>query len=452
MLKITSPGFFYKNQIKFLMFISINFIIQHVLSQDSLLTYEDAVQIAVEQNVVIRQQKNQLKLNKAEQQQNIANYLPDFNATATANRTLGRHWVNEQSRFVTSATNVAGYSVGTNIVLFNGLRNYYSLKQTNQLYAAQKNQVEQSIQDVIFQTSQQFLQILLDKELLRIAEENLEVQKRLYNQIETYVKLGTRTTSELITQKAQLQVAEVNLIQRKNSLSSDKAFLARTLLFEPMKGFDIAYIGWNIDDVLNLQLNIDSLIETAKISSPELKRLEAIRKSSKTGIHLSRTQLMPNLTGFFQSRSGYSSGDTINSFQWQIFDMNVSQQFGFSLNIPIFNRLQARTNIVRSKIDYENSDLQYIDAEQQLIIDIQRAYQDLISFKYSYIANTELEEAAKMAFERQTELYQMGRGSLTELNIENQRYIQAQSERIQAEFTLLFQKIILDYHVGTLNY
>ena len=148
-----------------------------VTSQELLLSYEDAISMALEQNIAIKQQKNQLKVNQAEKQQSIANFLPGINASGNGNRTDGRQWSDEESAVVNTSIDRANYSIGTSMTIFNGLRNVYQLKQSNQLYIAQKKQVERSIQDVIFQASQQFLQILLDKELLLIAEKNFEVQK-----------------------------------------------------------------------------------------------------------------------------------------------------------------------------------------------------------------------------------------------------------------------------------
>jgi hypothetical protein len=42
------------------------------------------------------------------------------------------------------------------------------------------------------------------------------------------------------------------------------------------------------------------------------------------------------------------------------------------------------------------------------------------------------------------------KGSLIDLNIENSRRIEAQSEEAQAKYNLVFQQIVLKYFIGVL--
>ncbi len=107
--------------------------------------------------------------------------------------------------------------------------------------------------------------------------------------------------------------------------------------------------------------------------------------------------------------------------------------------------------MVRSKIGYENAKLDYQDFEMQLEIDIQNAYQDFISQKETYLANRIRAIASSLAYEKQKELYRMGQGSLIDLNIENRRTIEAQSDEAQAKHNLVFQQIVLEYYVGNLR-
>ena len=432
-----------------------------LFSQNNILTYEEAISIALENNIAIKQQKNNLKVSQAEKQQSMANFLPGIGANGSGNRTDGRQWSNEESAVVNSTIDRANYSIGADMTVFNGFSNVYRLKQTNQLYIAQKEQVEQSIQDVIFQVSQQFLQILLDNELLKIAEEDYKVQKELYEQLEAYVKIGTRTKTELFSQEAQLKTSEVTLFTRRNQLRSDKANLAKTLLFELNKEIDIISPSWNIDSILIAQYNTDSLMKFAKENRPDIKRLEAEEKASLQSIWVSRSGYMPRMTIYYNYGSDFASNNRrLNpmdslyhkiAFEDQLLNENYSHQYGFSISIPIFSRLETRTNVVRSIIAYENLKLAYQDFEMQLFIDIQNAYQDFISQKETYLANRIRAKAFQLAYEKQKEMYRMGQGSLVDLNIENRQKIEAQSEEAQAKYNLVLQQVVLDYHIGNLK-
>ncbi len=426
-------------------------------SQDLILSYEDALNIAVEKNILLQQQKNQLKLASAQHIQSYANYLPDLNIVSSGSRTTGRQFSDARGEIIDGEQDVFDYNINSTMLVFNGFRNYYQLKQTSQLFNAQKNQVEQSIQDVIFQTSVQFLQILLNKELMKVAEEDIVIQKRLYEQIEILVNAGTRTHTELLTQEAQLRSSEANGIDIRNQYLTAKTNLAKTLLFEPGKEFEILYPEWNVEDVLLQDYNLDTLFNIAIKNNYDLKRLKYQEEAAHNGVRISKTALMPSVSIFYNYRSYYLSGlvdsdSALIPFEDQILRNEIYwNRFGFNINIPIFNRLQNRTAVVQSKINYENSKLTSIDAELQLYLDLQSAYQDFVSYKESYIANKTNALAAKKSYERQNELYRLGQGNLTDLNLENQQFIQAESGKIQAEYTLLFQQIILDYYLSTLE-
>jgi outer membrane protein len=197
-------------------------------------------------------------------------------------------------------------------------------------------------------------------------------------------------------------------------------------------------------------------------SRPELKKLQAEKKANQNDIAISRSGYMPRVSLYYNYGSDYSSNyrrfspaDSLYheiSFEDQLLKDNYSHQYGFNISIPIFNRLQTRTNVVRSKIGYENSKLEYQDFEMQLIIDVQNAYQDFKFQKETYLANRIRAEASMLAYEKQQEMYRMGKGSLVDLNVENKRKIEAQSEEAQAKYNLVFQQLIVKYQLGDLKW
>ena len=431
-----------------------------LFGQKHILTFNDVINIAVEQNILIKQQQNTLKAKKAEKQQSMANLLPSISVNGRGNRTDGRQWSNEESAMVNTTIDRARYSIEVDMTIFNGFRNVYRCKQANKLLEAQKEQVEQSKQDIIYLVTQQFIQILLDIELILIAEEDVEIQRKLYEQLEVYFKTGARTKTELLSQKAQLKTSEVNLLSLQNQLRQDKAKLAKILFLESEKKFELLQPNWNIDNIVNTDYNIDSLYQIALNSRPELKMLKAEEKANQNSVSISRSRYMPRLNIYYSYGSDYSSDyrrlNPIDSlyhkiaFKDQLFKENYSHLYGFNINIPIFNMLQSRTNVVLSKIVYENSILRYQDFEMQLEIDIQNAYLNFVSQKETFLANRIRAKATRLAYEKQQEIYRLGQGSLIELRLENQRYLEAESEKVQAKYILLFQQLVLKYYCGIL--
>jgi outer membrane protein len=431
-----------------------------LVAQQSVLTYEEAISIAIEQNRYIKQQSNLLIVSKAEKQQSVAGLFPSVNVNGQGYRTDGRQYSNEKSEMVNTSIDRLTYNIGFEIILFNGFQNIYRLKQSNQLFIAQEKKVESTIQEIIFQVSKQFFQILLDKELLLIAQKDLNAQKKLYEQVEVYAKLGTRTQSDLLGQEAQMRSSQVTFINLQNQLSVDKIDFAKLLVLEPAKEFDLLIPVWNIDSIINQKIALDSLIIVATENHPNIIQLKAEEKAALHAIQISRSNYFPRLSMFYNYGSFYNSdfqrnnneGDlTYIPLKKQIFRDNYSHIYGFNLTIPLFNKFSHRTNSIRSKINYKNTIIARKDFELQLNLDIQREYHKYMFYKENYYAKKANAEASALFYEKQLELYKMGKSDIVVLSIENQRNIKAQSEKVQAEYTLVFQTVIIDYFTGVLS-
>ena len=80
--------------------------------------------------------------------------------------------------------------------------------------------------------------------------------------------------------------------------------------------------------------------------------------------------LFPTLD--FNSGYNYNKTDTPSSST----TLNRSNGFywGFSLNVPIFSRLQNRTKIKNAKLELENTELSYQEAEKETLGDLALMY------------------------------------------------------------------------------
>jgi outer membrane protein len=130
---------------------------------------------------------------------------------------------------------------------------------------------------------------------------------------------------------------------------------------------------------------------------------------------------------------------------------NVFKQYGLQLNIPIFNGLQNRTNYVQQKVLYENAILTRKNVEYQIKNDVIRAVRNYMGVRKSYTVSIDQYRAAELALQLETERYNLGVSSFVDFANANRVFVQAQTDRAQAEYRLMFQKVLVDYAVGTLK-
>ena len=374
------------------------------------------------------------------------------------------------------------------MTLFEGFDRVNSIKQSSYRFEAQQNGVERMKQQLIFDVSQQYLQILLNQELLTIAEDNLKVQNKVLEQISAFVEAGARSMPDKYAQEAQVLQLEVLKIRSENALRSSKVQLMQTLLLDANVDVNAVKPLWNVNDAMIDDNNLSKLYELALNNRPDLKQSQNLADASKRAVLSSTSGYYPTLTAFFSYGSNYSSlvanqtttdtntfseigyvnGDTnqpvlsVNpdvirstnevSFGDQFFENNLSTVVGLRISIPIFDQFRTRTNRVNSKMNYDNAILNKENLTRSIYADVQNSYGNFLAAKNDYQASNKQFEAAEKSFEVQTQRYELGIGSLVDYIQSNNTYIQGAASKAQSELSLVFQKIILDYNVGTLKF
>ena len=111
--------------------------------------------------------------------------------------------------------------------------------RTLDLKAALKD-LDRAKEDVALNVASLYLQVLLNKELVKVAESQVELSKQQVTRSELLVKNGTSPDSELYESKALLANDELTLTQVRNSLQLALLDLSQALNLEDKENFDIA--------------------------------------------------------------------------------------------------------------------------------------------------------------------------------------------------------------------
>ncbi len=421
-----------------------------VFGQESIsLSFEEAVKIALEKNVDLNTQKNNLEVSEARRLQGYGNFLPTVNASSFGQRTEGLQInpITGEGKNITS--DQIGASVNANYTIFNGLNRFNFLKQANAQLLAQSFLVERSKQDVIFNVASQYLTVLLDQELLRIAKENLEAQQVILNQIRGFVEVGTRAATDAYNQDADVQGLRVLMVRAKATLENDKALFAQTLQLDPADEYILDLPDWGTDISYYDGISLDSLYAIALANRPDLKQQQYQVDAFNYQKKASAGGYFPTLSLFAAYGSIYFSDYTI-SFEDQFLRNNPQLQYGVSLRVPIFNQFTTRLNRVTARASFENAILAQENLLRSIKIDVQRLYNNYLNAIEGYQASLTQFDAGQLALDMRQESYSLGIASQAELAVANQTFVQASASKAQAEMVLLFQKILIDYALGTL--
>jgi outer membrane protein len=270
-------------------------------------------------------------------------------------------------------------------------------------------------------------------------------------------------------QNALTKAAELRMVQAEITLDNDRAQLAQTLLIDPLEVFEVVKPEWDPNLIGTEQLSINNLVETAKTSRSDYLRAEKNEMAARYGLAAQRGQLAPNLSAFVSVGSSYNfqhdvpdsvrddSGSLVlnpfkpRPFAEQFRTNNVYKAYGLQLTIPIVTGFRTRTSVTQQRVQYRNNQLVRRNLEYQIRSDVFRAVKTFEGTKKAYAVTVAQLEAANTAFLLESERYNLGVTNFVDYTNANRALVQAQTDKAQAEYRLVFQKILVDYAVGTLK-
>lgn len=433
-----------------LLFILHCFSEANAQEEDLILTYEEAVNIALRENIQIKQQENILETNRAERSAAYAQFAPSVGISASLNRQYGIFFDNVADTLVNGKTDGMSGGISAEYPIFNGFARIHQVKRSQNALEAQYHQINQAKQDVMFNVSQQYLQVLLNQELLRIAKANLEQQNELAESIKTFVDTGTRNIADQYNQEAEAKRAALQVVEAENNLTISKVQLIRTLQIDPFKNWVFTEPEVVLEEETLTQTNLENMYNQAIASRPDIKQQKSLIIANRYGVKVAKSNFYPSLTMSYSYGSSYTSNNPID-FRTQVTEFNDTHFIGLSLFVPIFNNLQTRVLVQRSKLLLDNAVLDLEDLERGVLEQLQTALAGYKTAQERIIAAEAQVRAAEKALEAEKERFRLGVGNILDLNRVNAAYVEALSTKAQADYQIIFQKAALEYYKGTLQ-
>ncbi|MDO9554106.1 TolC family protein [Rhodonellum sp.] len=424
-----------------------------IKAQDTLrLTFQEAVEIGLRQNLNYRTLNNQQEVLKIENQAARMGHLPRLNASNSFFRQSGQQYQQvEDQLIVTNLTNNSiSSSVNMTMPVFNGGRRINMTRATGFFKEAGENEMERAAQEMMFTVSQQYLQVLLDEELYRIAQENLANQKKLLEQIDGFVEAGLRTLSDQYNQQSEVARLETVALNAKIQWETDAWTLAETLQLDSNTIPKLEGISLTPSRSEYLSMPLEELYDLSIGQRKDFKQQQLLEAGNKKMLTVARSVYYPQINAFFNYNTFYTSFDD-RRINEQLFQIYPQRTLGLSLTIPIFNNFENRLSVTRSKVEYQNQQLEKSALERRISQEVKLAYEN-------YKASIKREEATKLqltaAEEAQvaiSERFRLGVSNFVDLSQANQQLVTGQSDYAQSLYTLYFQEIILKYALGVLE-
>ena len=425
-----------------------------------IITIDDAIAIALENNYALKQAKNELDLADDLIFSEKADFRPSVSASMNGSRTTGQQFIFDRfsegfDPFVDISSQSISGGMNASINIFTGFNNILTLKSSQSNKESREQQYERAKELVIFNTATRYLQVLLDKELLAIAKQNLETSTTQLEQVQAQVELGARPMVDLFNQEAQVANDELVVTQRENTQSLNSLLLIRQLEIDPLGTYDFIVPDLTLNDLPWMDLNLKTLVDEALSIRSDILSAEASILSLRYQTQVTKNSLLPTLRASASLSSRYSDQYSIAgsevSFSDQFFDQQVNRSLGLSFSVPLFNNWNRMYSIQSSQVQLKNAELNLDNSKMQVIQEVTQAYNDYSSYVKQLDASEKSLVASERAFQTQQERYNLGASTLIELTQAQSAFVSAQSSYTQALYNLIFQEKLLDFYLGKLK-
>ena len=454
-----------------------------IQAQSKKWTLEECVTYAIQNNISIKQSELDSKMALIDKKSAVGRFLPSLNASASHSWNIGLNQDITTGLLQNKTTQFTSAGANVGIDIYRGLQNQNTLRKANLSIVAAKYQLVKMQEDVALNVANAFLQVLFNKENLKVQKEQLRINEKQYVRSEELVKAGSIPRGDLLDVKATLALNNQNVITAENSLLISKLSLSHLLQLKDFENFDVVD-DTDVKDENNIMAQTPSAIyEKAFEGRTELKIARTNLEIAEKNVAIAKGAFQPTLQGFysFNSRVAYSDrvtgvipntsnptsivgfveGTNQNVLSpnftrvlgnpapfFDQFNTNKGQSFGMQLSVPVFNGFSARNNVERSKVSLERSKI----AVEQQNLDLQRnvytAFADAKGALNAYESSVAALEARQGAYNYATEKYSVGLMNSFDFNQSQTLLTNAQSEVLRTKYDYIFKIKILEFYFG----
>lgn len=413
-------------------------------SEPLVLSLEQALEIALNENPTVQIADQTVEIKQYAKKGTYASLWPEISASATWQR-----YVKKQQFHIMGETMEVGttnnYSAGiqANLPLVN-VQLWKSLKLSSQDVELAVEQARASRIDMVEQVSKAFYQVLL-------AKDSYSVYKRVYDNavenhkiVEKKYAVGSVSEYDFIRSQVSISNAEPNVLNAENAIVVGLWQLKALLGMDLQLDIDCA---GSLADFEGVMLS-GYAAEGDLSNNTTLKQLDIQEEMLDKQIELQRAANLPTLA--LSANYNYTAMDEtmkIKDYRWNPYSVVV-----VSLNVPIFAGGKRHANINQAKLNLNSLQLQREHAERQLRTSLMQYESNMRTNVKEFYASSQNITQAKRGYDIAVKRYEVGGGTLVDVDNSQLAYTQAELSRSTAIFNYLINRTSIEKIVGAQNF
>jgi outer membrane protein len=464
-----------------------SFIVLTVFSQEKW-DLRRCVEFATTNAISVKQADIQKKLAAISLTQNKYSRIPNANLDGNIGYQFGRSINPTTNLYSSQNLSFQSFQFNTDVTIFNWNRIKNNITASTYEADAASADVEKAKNDIALAVATAYLQALLSKVQIDIANVQLQQTKSQLSDTRKRVEAGSLPELNALDLEAQASRDSSNLIAAQANYQQSLLNLKAYMNLDFALPFDIVEPSLQNIPIENIaELQPDAVYQIALKNQPAQKANDLRYQSLLFASKAAKSALYPIFTAFGgvstnASNSGvpivgtpvflgYSTppqypnqvtiGGTSYPVQTPEFDIpiskrswgnqisnNFAQNVGVALRVPIFNGYQARSNYERSKVDIKNQEIIKEQADQKLKQDIYTAYTSALASLQQFNASQTSLATAQRAYDIASKRYGVGLLSTLELIISQSNLNRAKIDLANAQYDYVFKMKVLEFYKG----
>ncbi len=400
-------------------------------------------------------------------------FLPTLSGIGSTYSETGNPLLSSTALLPTNTT-LYGLNVGlsTTYTLFNGTRDRAALRAAVAQREAAGLTLGRARQEIAYDVTNAYYQVVLDDRLATVARTTLDLSRSREAQLTAQVRAGMRAPPDLYRQQAQTRADEAAVIAADNRGDADRIALLRRLRFDPARPVAVslppvaadgtpapfaanAAPGARPDAVpdgspagattppVATAADVAALEREALAARPDLSAAAARHRAADQQLRFAHGERLPSIGIEFDlvdqarlfGRAVQNGQNLLAPGQRSPFSQLGSQVAGLlslGVNLPIFDRHQARADEERARALEERSEVAEADVRDRIVGEVAQAAADIRAADLTAQAAAAQVAAADKAFAAVSGRYEVGMANFIDVASAQTALAQARVQREQA--------------------
>lgn len=402
------------------------------------ITLDNAIEIALKNNYSIQISKNENEIYKNNATAGNAGMLPQLNLNASGTFADNNTKQEFSTGVVVNKTGAisTGLNAGAalNWTLFDGFKMFVTLDKLKEISNMSEISLKIEIENTIEEISNQYFQLVKQKQLIKAIENNLELYKERVKITETKWKIGSGGKLEYLQAKVDMNEQTSNYLTQKNIMSELKISLNNLLANTPENDFEV-----EDSIIINYSPNFEELKTTVQTQNTQLQLFQKNIEIGKYSLRELQSQNYPKLI----LNGAYNFSRTDNQAGLVLYNRNIGPSAGLTLSWNIFNGNILKNQIKNSNILLNTSELLLNNTKLVVESSLLKAFNDFNNAKQILALEEENLLLAKENVDVALESFRLGSSNSIELKEAQKSFEDAQTRLVNARYTTKIAEISL---------